>query len=119
MTQITIERTKMRHYPGAAQAPCPLRESPLPSKPAAYSCPRCSAPQVRPETTLQQMKFALGQLLTALLTIALSVVRLVRLAIAVALCVVGVVGFGLRRAGQLIVHPRDRKLLPGNGRRLE
>ncbi len=115
MTQITIERTRSGRIPDTHPRFF-MAESPIPpAKPAAHEvCPHCqSAMNTPPKTAFKRLPAALGQLLTAILIIVFSVFRLARLAVGIVLCFVGVIGFGLQTAGAKIVHPADRRLLPG------
>ncbi|MGI9519116.1 MAG: hypothetical protein ACR2NP_18840 [Pirellulaceae bacterium] len=117
MSQIALEMPA-RH--GEGQVPWTrfqAVESPLPKSASEPCCPHCHLSlEDREPTTLQRLKSAVWQLLTAVFAIVLSVLRLARLIAAMAFCLVGVIGFGLSRIGARIVHPDDLRLLPLSGR---
>ncbi len=117
MSQIALERPVRQTAGQAPWTRFQAVESPLPKPLDEPCCPHCHLSlEDRDPTTLQRLKSAVWQLLTAAFAIVLSVLRLARLIVALAFCLVGVVGFGLSRIGTRIVHPDDLRLLPLSGR---
>ena len=116
MTQMTLDRPLGARYAEVPQHRFRAVESPLPAKPQDHGtggniCPHCHN-ALPPQHTFQSLKSGLLQLVSALLTIVFSVLRLARLIVAVVFSVVGLVGFGLQNVARRVVHPNDQRLLP-------
>ena len=117
MSQIALERPARPTADQVHWTRFQAVESPLPKPASEHCCPHCHLSlEDREPTTLQRLKSAVWQLLTAVFAIVLSVLRLARLIVATAFCLVGVIGFGISRIGTRIVHPDDLRLLPLSGR---
>ena len=115
MTEMTLNHPRTTRAPQIPyQHRFQVTESPIPEKPVADHCPHCQAALVRKSEphTLQRLKLSVGQLFAALFAIVFSVLRLARLIVAMAFCVVGLVGFRLQNISRKIVHPNDARLLP-------
>ena len=118
MTQMTLDRPMSARYAEVPQRRVHAMESPLPQKPDPHGscgpvCPHCQnlLPPQHPHT-FQRLKSGVHQLLSAVLIIVFSVVRLARLVVAFAFSLVGLVGFGLQNVAKRVVHPNDQRLLP-------
>ncbi|MEL7497270.1 MAG: hypothetical protein AAFN77_06635 [Planctomycetota bacterium] len=83
-----------------------------PIKSAAHSCPHCQSSAHGRPNTFARMRLALTQLFVAIVVIILSILRLARLIVAGAFTLVGLIGTGMYIAGQYIIHPDDKRLLP-------
>ena len=114
MTQIVLEKTRTTRAGEFPEFRFQV-ESSLPPKPATTEecCPHCQQTWYQQSpNALQRIRLAIYQLLGALALIVFSVLRLARLAIAMAFSLVGVIGFGLHNVALRIAHPDDRRLLP-------
>ncbi len=95
-------------------------ESPLPKPPAIDGCPHCQAGITGSgEHSIRRVKTVIRQFLSSLIVLVCLVFRLARLVVGMALGLVGVVGSALHALGLRIVHPDDRRLLPGTERRID
>lgn len=77
----------------------------------AECCPQCQSAN-QGANTLYRLQRGLLQLVAAVTVILFSVLRLARLFAAAVFTLIGLIGSGLYIAGQYIVHPDDRRLLP-------
>ena len=125
MTQIVLEHSRSGTPGGFREMRFQIDhgtqqvESQLPPKPAALDecCPHCQQFLPTPSrNAFQRLRAGLRQLLLAVPAIIFAVLRIVRLVVALALSFVGVLGFGVHRLGQKIVHPDDQRLLPHSNR---
>ncbi len=118
MTHIVFEHTRGGQWGSMPPVRLQVTESALPPKPETLDacCPHCrqALHSVR-RHAIQRLGSAVCQLLGAVPIIVLSSLRLARLAIAMVLSLIGVVGFGVHRAARRIAHPDDRSLLPHVG----
>ena len=118
VTNITLERNQSWVNQGT-RYDFQNVESPLPKPSAVEGCPHCQgATHASGEHSILRIKSAFRQFVSALIGLVFLLVRLVRLVMGMALSLVGTIGAVLHAAGTRIVHPADRRLLPG-GRKLK
>lgn len=121
MSWTVIKRMQPRPRKSTAEIGLPWKkESPLPDKPGAEFCPRCHGEpgtgfpgRATQPTALPKIPEAIARILGAMFILVFSVFRLVRLVVAFGFSLVGQIGFGLQHVANRIVHPDDRRLLPG------
>jgi hypothetical protein len=119
MSHAAIYRTGFRNINRLGEAesgPIPRAawvECQPPVKSASGCCPHCLQElSSEHQTTIHRIRWAVVQLFSAIVAIVFCALRLVRLVVAVALSLVGILGFGLQTVGFKIAHPDDRRLLP-------
>jgi hypothetical protein len=97
----------------------PPKPAPLPEHPhtAGHRCPFCEQPMPQGRTSILSLFLGgIGRFFTSLWMIVAAVLRFARFVVGGTLCLVGLLGAGIRAVGVRIAHPQDRCLLTGRRR---